>query len=190
MSKDKEVCLANQSRVFAQAPPLKSITFYGEEGRKATLDFSGEEVNTLDKITIEILRTMAPDLLAQIQKEAAEEAKAETQSEKATLQNQLTAMTENVNKVSEVFLKLDKAETIRQENDRKNAAERRNNLTAVYGGVGFVCDSAARCAGWIKSMSQIKLFEEFLESINQRVEYTGNKFKFCPWCGKTIFWEI
>ena len=74
--------------------------------------------------------------------------------------------------------------------DEKEATENWNNLTAVYGGVGFVCDSAARCAGWIKSMSQIKLFEEFLESINQRVEYTGNKFKFCPWCGKTIFWEI
>ena len=44
MSKDKEVYLANQPGVFTQAPLPKSITFYGEEGRKATLDFGGEEI--------------------------------------------------------------------------------------------------------------------------------------------------
>lgn len=74
--------------------------------------------------------------------------------------------------------------------DEKEAIETWNKLTAVYGGAGFVCDSIARCAGWKKSMAQINLFQEFLASINQRAEYTGSKFKFCPWCGKEIKWEI
>jgi hypothetical protein len=46
MPKDKEFYkdFADMACVFVQPPPPTSLTFTGDEGRKATLDFSGEEI--------------------------------------------------------------------------------------------------------------------------------------------------
>ncbi len=54
---------------------------------------------------------------------------------------------------------------------------------------GVVCDSINRCEGWEKSFEQIINAQKLL-FITKDMEYTGEKFKFCPWCAKEIKWDI
>lgn len=54
-------------------------------------------------------------------------------------------------------------------------------------GDGPVCDSVLRCKGWENSMKQILVAQEIAE--NHGMKYTGDAFKWCPWCGKERTWE-
>lgn len=51
----------------------------------------------------------------------------------------------------------------------------------------IVCDRILRCAGWERSAKQIFDAQKIIAA-NHRIEYTGDIFKYCPWCGKEIFW--
>jgi len=52
-----------------------------------------------------------------------------------------------------------------------------------------VCDRIFECPGWEKSYKQIINGQIYLDSV-KNIKYTGDKFKYCPWCGKEITWEI
>lgn len=54
--------------------------------------------------------------------------------------------------------------------------------------MGVVCDRINRCVGWEKSMPQI-IDAQRLLFITKGIDYTGDKFKVCPWCGKKITWS-
>ena len=41
------------------------------------------------------------------------------------------------------------------------------------------------CDGWRKSMNEITNGQTILALI-KGIKYTGDPFKFCPWCGKAI----
>ena len=52
---------------------------------------------------------------------------------------------------------------------------------------GPVCDSVNRCEGWEKGMPQIE--DAKLLAWTYGRGYTGNPFKWCPWCGRKITWR-
>jgi hypothetical protein len=43
---------------------------------------------------------------------------------------------------------------------------------------------ACGCKGWVKSMGQLIHAQDLAR--NHGVEYTGDTFRFCPWCGKNF----
>lgn len=47
----------------------------------------------------------------------------------------------------------------------------------------IICSN--ECNDWIKSMHQITNGQSFL-AISRGWEYTGEVFRFCPWCGELI----
>lgn len=50
----------------------------------------------------------------------------------------------------------------------------------------FVCDKDLRCPGWKEGMKQLIATQIFCNNHTATPKYTGQKFKFCPWCGKEI----
>lgn len=49
-----------------------------------------------------------------------------------------------------------------------------------------VCDSVLRCKGWEKNSPKITAAQEM--AANHGMEYDGDVYKFCPWCGKERTW--
>lgn len=54
---------------------------------------------------------------------------------------------------------------------------------------GFVCDAIFECSGWKNSYRQIINTIIFCHNQSAGPKYTGDNFKYCPWCGKEIDWE-
>ena len=54
---------------------------------------------------------------------------------------------------------------------------------------GLVCDSLGKCKDWEEAMPQIA--NAFVVScVHHSPQYTGKKFRFCPWCGNPINREL
>jgi len=144
-----------EAAIFSREETELPIHFIGgdtetnEEENKNKNDQQREEVKTVE-ITLALLREKAPDLLAQIQKEAGDAVETKVKGEMSTLQVQLNTMTENVTKMSDALMKLDKSETIRQDNDRRSAAERI----------------------WDKRLSNSELSEDLFDKVRVHVPHT------------------
>jgi len=176
--------------ITGETEPWRSFTFCGDEkGREATLDFGGEEIIYSGELPVGESAKKFFEAFHQLLK---------TEANKDIRQllwlRHGCGITRPYGDDGEmqcstclIDFKRDSPESIKQRFTQLGTLKF-GEPTAQVG--GMVCDRTNRCAGWEKSITQIKLFQEFLESINQRVEYTGNKFKFCPWCGKEIKREI
>jgi hypothetical protein len=143
-----------EAAIFSKEETELPIQFIGgdketEDEEKNTNTQTGEEVNTLE-ITLQLLTEKAPELLAQIQKDAVAAIKVQTEGEMTQLQTQLASVTENMNKMSEELLKLGKSDIIRQENDRRDTAEKI----------------------WDKKLSQSDLEEDLFDKVRVHVNYT------------------
>lgn len=49
-----------------------------------------------------------------------------------------------------------------------------------------ICYKDSKCSGWNKSMEQLRSQQIFCSTHSATPEYTGEIFKYCPWCGEEI----
>jgi len=49
-----------------------------------------------------------------------------------------------------------------------------------------ICYKGSRCSGWNKSMDRLQDQQVFCSIQSAAPKYTGEKFKYCPWCGEKI----